>query len=57
MVGDQLSAMIHLKENYLFIISKMTNIYIKHNRKQGKQIQEQRFQYEQLDTLLQNTVL
>ena len=42
MVGDQLSTMVHYNENYLFIISKMTNIYIKHDHKQGKQMHEQR---------------
>ena len=32
MVDDQLSAMVYFNENYLFIISKSINIYIK----QGK---------------------
>ena len=42
MIGDQLSTTVHFIENYLFIISKMTNIYIKHDCKQGKWMHEQR---------------
>ena len=45
--------MVHINENYLFMI----NIYIKHNHKQGKQNVRQKFQYEQLATLLQNAVV
>ena len=33
--------MVYFNENYLFIISKMTNIYIKHDCKQGKRMHEQ----------------
>ena len=57
MVDDQLSAMVHFNENYLYIISKLINIYIKHDHKQGKQKARQKFQYEQLDALLQNAVV
>ena len=57
MVDDQLCAMVNFNENYLFIISKSINIYIKHDCKQGKQNVRQKFQYEQLDTLLQNAVV
>ena len=42
MVGDRLSTTVHFNENYLFLISKMTNIYIKYDHKQGKQMCEQR---------------
>ena len=42
MIGDHLSTMVHFNENYLFIISKMTNIYIKHDHKQAKSMCEQR---------------
>ena len=57
MVDDQLSAMVHFNENYLFIICKSINIYIKHNHKHKKQNVRQAFQCEQLDTLLQNAVV
>ena len=39
---DQLSTIVYFNENYLFIISKTINIYIKHNHKQGKSMCEQR---------------
>ena len=41
MIADQLSRTVHFDENYLFILSKATNINTKHNCKQWKQMHEQ----------------
>ena len=41
MIADQLSRTVHFDENYLFILSNVTNINIKHNHKQWKLMHEQ----------------
>ena len=41
MIADWLIRTVHFDENDLFILSKATNINIKHNHKQWKQVHEQ----------------
>ena len=41
MIVDQLSGTVHFDENYLFILSKVTNINTKHNHKQWKLVHKQ----------------